>query len=102
MRVDHGRGAPSRSGGAQPTDRRRPWATIATEGAAAISATAPAAHMTIADPDIPPPARVPVAAATVPGPVGAPITDLIRLDAWFNGLPLDRTRTSHLELTLAA
>ena len=31
--------------------------------------------------------------------------NLIRLDAWFNGLPLDRTRTSHLsrlELALAA
>jgi transposase len=31
--------------------------------------------------------------------------NLIRLDAWFNGVPLDRTRTSHLarlELTLAA
>jgi hypothetical protein len=31
--------------------------------------------------------------------------NLIRLDAWFNGLPLDRRRTSHLarlELALAA
>jgi hypothetical protein len=31
--------------------------------------------------------------------------NLIRLDAWFNGQPLDRTRTSHLarlELALAA
>jgi hypothetical protein len=31
--------------------------------------------------------------------------NLIRLDAWFNGAPLDRTRTSHLmrlELALAA
>lgn len=31
--------------------------------------------------------------------------NLIRLDAYFNGLPLDRTRTSHLarlELALAA
>jgi hypothetical protein len=31
--------------------------------------------------------------------------NLIRLDAWFNGLPLDRTRTSRLsrlELALAA
>lgn len=37
--------------------------------------------------------------------VSAAALNLIRVDAWFNGIPLDRTRTSHLarlELALAA
>lgn len=37
--------------------------------------------------------------------VSAAALNLIRLDAWFNGIPLDRTRTSHLarlDLALAA
>jgi hypothetical protein len=37
--------------------------------------------------------------------LGAVALNLIRLDAWWHGRPLDRTRTSHLarlELALAA